>query len=189
MLEALNPLSGWYGSLFLLKGRNCVVLIHEATHFTVFVPCLTKSDFACLNERFSVALLDALKEIGANEEQIETAKRLVQPFVIDAEGKDVMQMALNQAKACIERMLWDENALIEKLDTAKASQVLSEMPFNLQAQKEVVWPKKLMLRLLNDAAAVLDRASNHCYESDMDDLGVRKSDNIVSMADFKKPKK
>ncbi|WP_156489101.1 DUF6933 domain-containing protein [Marinomonas gallaica] len=189
MLEALNPLSGWYGSMFVLKGRNCVVIIHEATRFPVFMPCLVKAHFAELEDHFASAFVAALVEIGANEEQIETAKRLLQPFVVDAENKDVMQMALNQAKACIERMLWDDSTSIEKLEAAQASRVLSDIPFNLQAKKEVVWPKKLMLRLLDDATGLLNRASNHSFEGDSKVSDAQKSDKIVSLADFQSRRK
>ncbi|MCO4786097.1 DUF6933 domain-containing protein [Marinomonas atlantica] len=189
MLEALNPLSGWYGSMFLLKGRNCVVMVHEATRFPVFMPCLMKTDFAELEDSFANAFVAALVEVGANEEQIYAASRLIQPFVVDDESKDVMQMALNQAKACIERMLWDDNTSIEKLETAQASRILSDIPFNLQAKKEVVWPKKLMLRLLDDAAGVLIRTANNSLESDGEVSEAPKSDNIVSMIDFQNHRK
>ncbi|SBS27650.1 hypothetical protein MAQ5080_00880 [Marinomonas aquimarina] len=185
-LEALNPLSGWHGSLFLVKGRNCVICVHEATRLAIYIPCLNKADFADLDRLFAQALLQSLEAIQATEEQINTAKQLLQPLVIDDECKDAMHMCLNQAKACIEQMLWDDNTPFEKLPFAKASFLLAEMPFNLQAQKEVVWPKKLMLRLLDDAAASYQRATSRHTSTD----GHASPDGkVVSMVDFKKPRK
>lgn len=186
-LEALNPLSGWHASLFLIKGRNCVICVHETTRFVIYIPCINKTDFANLDSLFADALLEALSACHATEAQLEAANHLLQPLVIDEVGKDAMQTCLNQAKACIEQMLWDENTPFEKLPFAKASFLLAEMPFNLQAQKEVVWPKKLMLRLLDDASSSYQRAISHRTQSSA--TPIVKDKNVVSLADFKKPRK
>lgn len=186
-LEALNPLSGWHGSLFLIKGRNCAICVHESTRFVIYIPCINKADFAKLDELFAVALLQALNACQATEQQLNVAKHLLQPLVIDGECREVYLACLNQAKACIEQMLWDENTPFEKLPFAKASFLLAEMPFNLQAQKTVVWPKKLMLALLDEASTSYQRAVSH--RTHQIESPTITDKNVVSFADFKKPRK
>ena len=185
-LEALNPISGWHASLFLIKGRNCVICVHEATRFVIYIPCVHKTDFAKLDGLFAEALLQALTACQATEAHLETVRNLLQPLVMDGECQDAMLVCLNQAKACIEQMLWDENTPFEKLPFSKASFLLAEMPFNLQAKKEVVWPKKLMLRLLDEASSCYQRATSHRTQQ----ANVTNTDtNVVSFADFKKTRK
>ena len=55
----INPLSGWHGHLITLQRRNCLLLVHDATRFPLFLPALTKPDLAELNDRIEVICPDA----------------------------------------------------------------------------------------------------------------------------------
>ncbi len=39
----------WHANLITIQRRQCVIAVHDATRFTLFIPCLTKKDFANLD--------------------------------------------------------------------------------------------------------------------------------------------
>lgn len=41
----INPLSNWNANLITLQRRNCILLVHDATRFPIFMKGLVKDDF------------------------------------------------------------------------------------------------------------------------------------------------
>ena len=80
-----NPLSGWHGNLLTYQRRNCVLLVHDATRFPLFLPALTKPDFAELNDRFVDALMNTLLKCGADQDQLDAAHRHLRPLQVDTQ--------------------------------------------------------------------------------------------------------
>jgi hypothetical protein len=48
-----NPLSGWHANLLILQRRNCILLVHDATRFPLFMKGLVKADFAHFDRLFA----------------------------------------------------------------------------------------------------------------------------------------
>ncbi len=92
----INPLGGWHGKLMTIQRRNCVLLVHDATRFPLFIPALTKPDFAEFNAFFEDAFINAILKCGANEAQIAIADKCLRPLVIDTQCNRSVQGTLNQ---------------------------------------------------------------------------------------------
>jgi hypothetical protein len=61
-----SPLRGWHANLILLQRRQCVLFVHDATRFPVFVPALKKDHFADLDWFFQDSFMNTLLKLGAN---------------------------------------------------------------------------------------------------------------------------
>ena len=66
-LPLTSPLSGWHGNLLTLQRHQCVLLVHDTTHFPVFIPCLTKNDFAELDGFFIDVFMNTLLKVRADD--------------------------------------------------------------------------------------------------------------------------
>ena len=42
-LDETSPLGGWHGHLFTLDRRQCVMFMHDATRYALFLPGLRKA--------------------------------------------------------------------------------------------------------------------------------------------------
>ena len=54
-------LGNWYANLLRIDRRKCVLLTHEQTLYSMFVPSLKKQEIKCLDQIFMNALSDHLK--------------------------------------------------------------------------------------------------------------------------------
>ena len=184
MPESLNPLSGWYGNLILLQRRNCILLVHDETRFPLFIPCLTKPDFARLNWFFEDALMNTLMKCGASEEQLQTASQLIQPLVLDTECNRSLQGVLNSLKQDVDHALWLDNASVTNISAYGLSSTLANRPSNLKSKSGLIFPAEAMLSLLDHATNLVTRTTaqvDHQHTSKPD-----LPNNIVSFAAFKK---
>lgn len=184
MPEALNPLSGWHGNLVLMQRRNCIVLVHDTTRFPLFIPCLTKPDFAKLDGLFADALMNTLLKCDANEVQMATASQLLQPLVLDTDGNRSVQGTLNQLKQDIDHVLWYDNVSVADISAYRLSQSLAQRPYNIKDQG-AVFPQWAMLKLLDQAANLVERGAQP--EPMAVSTEAAQSSNVISFAAFKKP--
>lgn len=179
-LEALNPLRGWHANLIMIQRRNCVLMVHDETRFTVFMPGLTKPDFARLEQHFLASLLDTLTALDASDDQIAAARKLVQPLVVDTQTNRSILGTLNQSKAMIEHIIWQDNASILQLDAAQLSAHLCSTPMLVTKPNSAVFPYRGMFALLDEASQSFSRSDNPQEGS----TSIAKDSNVVSMADF-----
>lgn len=54
----------WHANLITIQRRQCVIAVHDATHYSLFIPCLTKPDFANLQWNFKDAFINSLFKSG-----------------------------------------------------------------------------------------------------------------------------
>jgi hypothetical protein len=143
-----NPLSGWHANLIILQRLNCVLLVHDATRFPLFLKSQVKADFVNFNWHFQDALMNTLLKLDANQEQLDTAASLLAPCQFDTECNRSVQGTMNQMKGDIEHMLWYDNANIEDISAYKTGVWLADRPCTVKGMKDCVWPQKAMLALL-----------------------------------------
>jgi len=127
-----NPLSGWHAHLFSLQRRQCVLWVHDATRFSLFMPCLTKPDFVALQWHFVDSLMNTLLKVGASDEQMQTAERLLQPLVIDAVCSRSVQGTLNRMKGDVEHMLNYDGVSVTELSGYRTGVWLADRPCNIK---------------------------------------------------------
>jgi len=145
-----NPLSGWHGNLLTIQRRNCLLLVHDATRFALFIPCLTKADFANLDGHFADTLMNTLLKTGCNEQQLSHAAELLQPLLIDNDCNRSVQGTMNQMKGDLEHLIAYDGLNIADCSGYRIGAWLSERPCTVKGQKDCLWPIKAM-------QAVLDR--------------------------------
>ncbi|MCK4706274.1 MAG: hypothetical protein KAT90_12385 [Gammaproteobacteria bacterium] len=145
-----NPLSGWHANLITLQRRNCILMVHDSSRFPLFIPCLTKPDFANLNWHFEDALMNTLLKLGANQQQLDSAISWLGELCIDSVCDRSVQGTMNQMKGSLEHLLWYDNADVTELSGYLTGVWLSDRPCTVKGQKECIWPQKAMLGLLGN---------------------------------------
>ncbi len=144
-----NPLSGWHANLLTLQRRNCVLLVHDATRFPLFIKGLLKADFANFDRLFADALMNTLLRLNASQSQLDAAASLLAPCCFDTNCDRSVQGTMNQMAGDFERMLWIEEARLEDICSYSTGAWLADRPCTVKGQKDCIWPDRAMLALLN----------------------------------------
>lgn len=99
-----SPLSIWHANLITLQRRNCILLAHDTTRFPLFIPCLTKPDYANLNWHFQDSLMNTLLKVGADQNQLDAAAKALTQLCFDSICDRSVQGTMNRMKADIEHI-------------------------------------------------------------------------------------
>jgi len=141
-LEETSPLGSWHGHLFTLDRRQCVMLVHDATRYALFLPGLRKEDFAALGERwFRPLYLATLAVGGCPEIQIKKAELALGPMRFDTAADRSVQGALRVARQDLEAWVYSVPNVMD-LDALAVSCRLNERPTTVYGK--CVWPDKAM---------------------------------------------
>ncbi|QYZ66698.1 MAG: hypothetical protein OI74_03225 [Gammaproteobacteria bacterium (ex Lamellibrachia satsuma)] len=154
--EGESLLSDWHANLILLQRRQCVLLVHDATRFPLFVPALKQDDFAELDWHFSDVFMNVLLKTGADEEIMDRAHEALGPLVCDTDCNRSVQGTMNQMAQDIEHRLWYENASVMDLAPYRTSVWLADRPCTVKGVKDCIWPVQAMKELL-----VADRVASN----------------------------
>lgn len=147
-----SPLSGWHANLLLLQRRQCVLFVHDATRFPVFVPALKKGDFAELDFWFTDGLMNTLLKMGADEAVMARAEGILGPLLCDRDTDRSVQGTLNQMGQELEHILGFQDAPLTDLSPYRISIRLAQPPRKVKGSKEYLWPIKAMFHLLGGEA-------------------------------------
>lgn len=166
-----NPLSGWHANLLTLQRHNCVLLVHDATRFPLFIKALVKADFAHFNEYFADTLMNTLLKARANQQQLDAAASLLAPCRFDTVCNRSVQGTLNHMAGDIEHMLLYDSARLEEISAYCTGAWLADRPCNAKGVKGCIWPQDAMLALLSQpvshvAPETTPRSSNVIHLSD-----------------------
>ncbi|MEF3074901.1 hypothetical protein V2P20_07675 [Methylobacter sp. Wu1] len=157
--SADNPLSGWHANLLTLQRRLCVVLVHDATRFPLFMKGLVKADFANFDRLFADTLMNTLLKLGANQTQMDSASALLAPCRFDTDCNRSVQGTMNQMAGDIEHMLRFDHTKLDDICSYRTGVWLADRPCTLKGQKDCIWPEKAMLALLTEAGRGVDSAN------------------------------
>ncbi|RMF42139.1 MAG: hypothetical protein D6751_12520 [Deltaproteobacteria bacterium] len=152
-----SPLSGWHANLIRLQRRQCVLLMHDATRFALFLPALTKPDFARLDVLFRDALMNTLLKLDADEAVLLRAQSMLGPLVCDRATDRSVLGTLNQAAQEIDHLLWFREMRLDELSPLLVNIRLAQTPRNRKGSKDCLWPVDEMFRLLGGQAPDISR--------------------------------
>jgi hypothetical protein len=155
-----NPLSGWHANLLILQRRNCILLVHDATRFPLFIKGLVKADFAHFDRLFADALMNTLLKLDASETQLDTAAALLAPCRFDSDCNRSVQGTMNRMAGDLEHMLWIEEARLEDICSYATGAWLADRPCTVKGQKDWIRPDRAMLALLNRVANAVPAKQN-----------------------------
>ena len=141
-LEEASPLASWHGHLFTLDRRQCVMFVHDATRYALFMPGLRKPQFAELGSKWFRLLYTAtLAMSGCPDAQIRKAELALGPVRFDTATDRSVQSSLRVAKQDLEAWVYQVNNVLE-LDPLKVSCWLNERPTTVYGK--ALWPEQAM---------------------------------------------
>lgn len=147
-----SPLGHWHGNLLLIQRRQCLLLVHDATRFPVFIPALTQPDFANLDDRFTDSFMNALLKTGADEALMQRAHASLGPLVCDSVCDRSVQGTLNQMGQDLQYMLEYDRLNVVELTGYRLSAWLADRPCSVRHRRSTVWPVQAMRDLLQAGA-------------------------------------
>lgn len=153
---AENRLSGWHANMVILQRRQCVLMVHDTTRFPVFIPGLTKADFAIFNDRFVDSFMNTLLKCGAEDMHMQAAHNCLQPLQADSSCNRSVLGTLNNMQVDVEHMLWHNNANVAELAGYSIGAWLADRPCKAKGT-DWLWPQKDMLALLEGMACAPDK--------------------------------
>lgn len=144
-LEEASPLGSWHGHLFMLDRRQCVLFMHDATRYALFLPGLRSAQFAELAEWFRMLYLATLAGFGCSDTQIKKVELVLGRVRYDTATHRSVQGSLRVATQDIEAMA-QHAPNVMSLDPLATSCHLSDRPASIHGKW--VRPEKAMLGLI-----------------------------------------
>ena len=71
--DSPTSLSGWTAHVINIERRQCLLFVHQATRFPVFIPAILKSDMSYLERYFEEVFINTLLKLGFSESSINQA--------------------------------------------------------------------------------------------------------------------
>lgn len=141
-------LSSWHAHLVTLQRRQCVLLVHNATRFPVFIPALKKEDFRVFDHCFCDSLMNTLLKTGADDELIEAAHAQLGPLMIESTVNRSVLGTINQMVQHIQFAVEDGDVTIAEITGYRIGAWLAETPWSAKGVKGTIWPPDEMAELL-----------------------------------------
>ena len=78
-----SPLGNWHANLYLFDRRNCLLFCHDETRYTLFLPGLTKPQFAELDGWFKELFTASLAYLGMPDSRVRRAELALGKIAFD----------------------------------------------------------------------------------------------------------
>lgn len=125
------------------------MLVHDRTRFPVFVPCLTKKNFAMFQREFEFALMNTILKCDATEKQMDTAQRLLEKIQIGTNCNRSVQGTVNSMIQDLKHMGYYDDFDVTQITGHRIGAHLADTPCGVKGSKEHIWPKNEMLAVLD----------------------------------------
>ena len=150
----------WHANLITIQRRQCVIAVHDATRFTLFIPCLTKKDFANLDWHFNDVFINTLLKSDLQPELVDTAATNYQPLTFDTICNRSVQGTMKQVAQEIDYGLYYKRISVADISPYRYSADLSHRPCGVKSKKDYIWPDRELAQLLK----TLDTRNNNAAE-------------------------
>ncbi|MEW6560475.1 MAG: hypothetical protein AB1412_09800 [Pseudomonadota bacterium] len=141
-LDETSPLGSWHGHLLTLDRRQCVMFVHDATRFALFMPGLRKPQFAELGSKWFRLLYTAtLATAGVPDVQIRKVELALGPVRFDTATDRSVQGSLRVASQDLEAWVYRAPHGMD-LDPLAASCWLNQRPTTVRGKW--LWPDQAM---------------------------------------------
>lgn len=145
-LEETSPLGSWHGHLVVFHRCQCVMFIHDATRFVLFLPGLRKEHFSVLGERWLRELYTAaLAVLGCPDKQIRKVELALGPMRYDTATDRSVQGSLRIATQDLMPWLYDVPNVMH-LDPLAMSARLNHRPASVYGK--LIWPDRAMREMV-----------------------------------------
>lgn len=140
-------LNDWHANLVVLQRRQCVMFVHDATRFPVFVPALKKADFANLDYWFATGLLNTLLKTGADNELMQQAELALGVLVCDSNCNRSVQGTLNRMVSDVDYQLAYDAVSVAEITGYRTGAWLADGLCGVKGSKEYIQPSEEMFQL------------------------------------------
>ena len=181
-----SKLGSWHANLLTIQHRNCLLFVHDQTRFPVFIPALTKPDFANIDWFFDDVLMNTLLKCGATQEQLDTAAALLQPLAFVGGTDRSVLGTLNQLGQDIDHIIYFDSLSVAEMAGYAVSAWLADRPCSVKGQKDCIWPRDAFLELLDRLSDEVDLNTNQ--KDDQRSLSEPIADNVVMLDRFRQTK-
>lgn len=182
-----SPLGDWHANLLLLQRHSCILFVHSATRFPVFIKELRKPDFADLAWHFEDGFMNTLLKAGANEGQMQAAVDALRPLRFDSDSNRSVQGTMSRMAGDIDHMLWFDNASLKDISAYRTGAWLAERPCKVKGMKDTIWPPKAMFALLDKLAKNAKPGTKGAgFRNVAPKSGVEYTGNVVSIEKYRK---
>ncbi|MDM7861910.1 hypothetical protein QTP81_15005 [Alteromonas sp. ASW11-36] len=144
--------NNWHANVITVQRKQCLIAVHDATRFALFIPGLLKKDWANLDWHFEDVLINTLLKSDIAHELIEVAAANLKPLAFDTTYNRSVQGTMNQISQEIDYDLYYNWPSIKDISPYRYSANLSHRPCNTKDHKNCFWPDKRMAELLTKLA-------------------------------------
>ncbi|MDP2595139.1 DUF6933 domain-containing protein [Alteromonas stellipolaris] len=135
-----------HAHLVTMRRRQCIIAVHDATRFTLLIPCLTKKDFGNLDWHFNDVFISTLLKSDMPSELVNVAATNYQPLTFDTNCNRSVQGTMNQVTQEIVYGLHHNRASVADICAYRYSADLSHRPCGVKGQKDYIWPDREMAK-------------------------------------------
>lgn len=145
-----HPLLNWHANIVTIQRKQNLVFINDATRYTVFISCVTKSDLNRLPILFQDVFINSLLKAGLSSELVEKAALYLHDteMKLDTECSRSVQGTMRLVVSDVEITLSYRKQKITDLLSYSTSLMLSDRPCTIKGVKGAIWPIREMENLL-----------------------------------------
>jgi hypothetical protein len=140
-----SPLGGWHGHLLMMERRQCVMLVHDATRYALFLPCMRKEQLADIAGWHRDLFLAALAAQGIPDATIGRVKLALGVLRCD---RVTDRSVLGSLRVAADDLWWkapDWGGVVN-LDPLAVALWLNHRPTTIRGKS--LWPEKDMAALV-----------------------------------------
>jgi len=117
-----NDMYAWHAHLVKRSRRNCLVLMHDLSRFTLVFYGVKKSDFKEFFEKVSVAMINAMVGVGFEPEEVkEYIERQPNDLTFDTTKNRTLVARLNKAVESVDFIMTKDGYYDDNIEQTHAS--------------------------------------------------------------------
>jgi len=125
---AVLPSACWHANLLRIDRRKCLLITHDTTLFSLFIPGVTKPDFRYFSDLFGQVLFKTMRQFDFPQEKIESMLDRSRDIQVGRTNNRSVLGSMNDMKQMIELTVFDQGGLAET-DMEKLTHILNHTPF------------------------------------------------------------
>jgi len=159
----------WHANVINIQRKQCVILVHDATRYVVFLPAMTKDKLSDLDLHFQDVFINSLMKAGLDTNLIDKATRylMTDTLELDTTCNRSVQGTMRLMAGELDWSLKYDGKHIDDIAIYSTSAWLSDRPCNIKDQKDCIWPIKAMTELLQQLPNISVTEPNTSVTSDL----------------------
>ena len=160
-VAAIGLLEQWHANIINIQHKQCVIMVHDATRYAVFLPATIKKELPYLGYHFHDIFISSLIKSGIAPDLINKAASYLEEdrLQLDTTCNRSVQGTMRLMAEELEWSLKYDSKHIDDIAIYSTSAWLSDRPCNIKGQKDCIWPIKEMTKLLEQLPTIATNIS------------------------------